>query len=187
MSSCQIWSHSLCALWLGCTVSQCIDCVPDLTDLVHVPTRYVKWVATQPYTVVLHVTTYTMLGMPWWLLYRSSCQIWSHSLGDPWLGWTASQRCCRPGRPDHAPTKYVKWVATHPWHVVLHVTRYTNLRMAWLFCSSQQIWPHSLGALWVWTDSTHVYDWVSGLLYLAHVLIKHMKYLVTHPWPVVLT
>jgi hypothetical protein len=37
-------------------------------------------------------------------------------------------------------------VVTYPWHVVLRVTIYTDLMMAWLFYSSHQIWSHSLGA-----------------------------------------
>ena len=37
-SSIQIWIHSLGTLWLGCTRSQYIDCVPGLSDLTHVLT-----------------------------------------------------------------------------------------------------------------------------------------------------
>ena len=39
--SCQIWSHSLGALWLGWMASQRIDCVAGLSDFIHVPTRHV--------------------------------------------------------------------------------------------------------------------------------------------------
>ena len=73
-----------------------------------------------PWHVVLHLITHTTLGMAWWL-YMTSFQIWSHSLGDMWLGWKASH--CIDYVPSlsyivHAPTRHMEWVTIHRWHVV---------------------------------------------------------------------
>ena len=69
-------------------------------------------------------------------------------LGCPRVGWIAPMSIdCISGLSylSHAPIKYMECLATHPWHVVLHAMAYTNLRMAWLFCSSYQIWPTAYG------------------------------------------
>ena len=72
----------------------------------------------------------------------------------------------------YVPTIHVKWVATHPWAVVLHLTTSTIMGMAWCFCSSHQILSHSLGALmlgWTWSKCI---DWVPCTSDLAHVHIR---------------
>ena len=62
-----------------------------------------------------------------------------------------------------------------------HVTTYTYLRMVWLFCSSHQIWSHSLGALRLEWAVPPCIDCVSGLLDLAYASTRYMEYLETYP------
>ena len=63
---------------------------------------------------------------------------------------------CTSGLSDlvHAPTRHMEWVATQPLPVIIQLIIYSVLRVAWWFCSSHQIWSHSLGALRLrWTTS----------------------------------
>jgi hypothetical protein len=62
----QIWSHSVGALWLGWMVFECNNYVPVLSDPIYARPRHVEWVATHPWFMVLHVTTYTNLRKTWW-------------------------------------------------------------------------------------------------------------------------
>ena len=120
---CQIWSHSLDSIWLGWTLSQCIDCVPGFSDIAHSFARCVKWIVTDLWHVVLRVTTDTTLKIAWW--FCKYWQIWSDSLDAIGLGWTASKFTDYvPGFSDivHISTKYVEWVATHLWYEVLCIT-----------------------------------------------------------------
>ena len=84
----QIWLHILATMWLEWMVSLCVDYVSCLIYLEHTPTKYVQWVVTLPYPVVLHLETYPFLGMVWW--FCSPHEIWYHSLGTLKLGWTGS-------------------------------------------------------------------------------------------------
>ena len=148
-SSHQIWSHGLGAQRVRWTLPMCIDCVSSLSYLAHVPIKYMECMATHNWHIVLRVTTYTNLGMAW--LFYSFHQICSHSLcvicG---LRWT-SPLCidCVSGLLclAHAFAIYMECLTIHPWPVVYHVTTYTNLGMAWCFCSSHQIWSHRLFTL----------------------------------------
>ena len=154
--SCQTWAHILVGMWPGWRTSLCIDCTPGLSDLYRVPTWYVKRVATHPWHVVLpHVTIYTNLRVAWFFF--SSHQISSPSVGGTWLGWTSSMCInCVSGLQDldHALIKYMKYLATYPWPVVLHLITYSITMMDLWSCSSNQIRSHRLGALRLgWIES----------------------------------
>ena len=114
--------------------------------------------------------------MAW--LFCSSRQIWSHSLCVRCGLRLTAPMCidCFPGLLYlvHASTKDIECLATHPWHVVCHVKIYTNLRMSWGFCSSHQIWSHSLGALVLGWTGFQCIDCVLGLSDLAYVPTKGM-------------
>ena len=85
---------------------------------------------------------------------------------------------CVTGLPDfvYDPARYVECVTTHLLPVVLHVRAYINLRMAWWFCSSYQIWSHSFDALRLWSTRSQCIDCVQGLSDLGHAPTRHVEW-----------
>jgi len=129
-----IWSHTLCALRLEWTWQECVGCSSVLSTFLSTQETCEMGGNTSK-GCDLHLTIFTNLRIDW--CFYSSRQIWSHILGALGLGWIGSQCIeCVPGLSDlaHAPTRHVEWVVTHTWHVVIHLIKYTNLRMDWCFC-----------------------------------------------------
>lgn len=82
--------------------------------------------------------------------------------------------------------RYVTWLTTYPWHVVLHGTTYTNLRIAWWFCRSHQIWSHSgLGAQRLGMAIFQCFDCVPGLSCIVRTHTRHVEWEAAHPLHVV--
>jgi hypothetical protein len=120
--------------------------------------------ATHPWPVVPHIISPTSLGMPWWFAY-------------PVRPGTTSWEVCglNEGR-------FCLWIASHTYQTSLSCTckkcemggnismaccsshnNILNLRMTWIFCSSHEIWYHSLGALWLGWKVPMYTDHVSSL------------------------
>ena len=66
----QIRSNSLGAIWCKWTPSKCIDGVPELSDIIHLPRRHVEWVKTHQWSVVLHIQR---LHPSWQWCYLKQC------------------------------------------------------------------------------------------------------------------
>ena len=153
--------------------------------------KYLKWVATHPWNVVLSVITYTMLTMAWWL-YRFSCRIWGwfHSFGNLWLGWMASQCIdCIPVLSDlyNEPIRHMSWVTTHSWPAVLSNNNNTHQHydgMVVLQILSNLV-PQLWCALWLGWMSSHGIDCVPGFAYPVHAPTRYVEWLAIHPWLVV--
>ena len=181
----QILSHSMGTMWLGWMTTQFFYCFPNLPELAHAPTIHVEWITTYSCYVVLHIPTYTSLWMACWFgaISKSDHIAWVlYGLN----GYYSSVMIMSQAFQTfvYAHTIHIEWAATHPWFLVFHVTTYTSLRMSWWFCSSCQIWFHSLCALCiVWTGSQCL-DCVPGLSDLFDAPTRHMECLATHPWHV---
>ena len=110
--------------------------------------KHLEYLATHTWYVVLHLATCTNLSMAQWFF--SSLRIWSHSLGALRLWWTAALCIyCVLGLLYffHVAMRCVEFLVVHQWSGVFHLTTYSILSMTWWFCSSHQIWSHSLDAL----------------------------------------
>ena len=85
----------------------------------------------------------------------------------------------------HALTIYMEWVAIQPLHVVLHLTKYSILVMAWWLYNSCQVWVHSFSALRFGWRASMCIHYISALLDLTHAPKKHVECFATHPQPMV--
>ena len=154
----QIWSHSLGVMLLGWKASQCIDCIPGLSELVHAPITCGmgdNWTMT---TCTLYHIKHLHGD---WLVGFRSYKILAHSFGGLWPGY----RGCTcvgytPGVWDlfHASMKHVKRVATHIWQLVPRITSHTSLGMAWWFVDTATPWLTALMVYCLDGGYPHVYD-----------------------------
>ena len=125
----QIWSHCLGALRLGWIGSQCIDCVPCFVSRNHAPTKGMGGNISMACfsscnnihgpddgMVVLQFSSNLVpqLGCLW---------VWMDSTPVYWL-------CPRLSGSCTWPIHHMECLATHPWHVALHLTIYSITRMA---------------------------------------------------------
>ena len=80
----------------------------------------------------------------------------------------------------------MEWVATHSWPLVLCIITNTSMLIAWWFWRSCQAWAHILGGLWPeWRESVCI-DCIPGLSDLSYASTRHMKWVTTHSWPLIL-
>ena len=130
----------------------------------------VGWVTTHSWYVFLCGKIYTNMRMV--SLFCSSHQIWSHNLGSLRLGWTKSQ-CIDYAQClldlSHAPTIYMKCIATHLWTAVLHLaTKHSKDGPAWMddnwhtswLCIGCDMMYHELQSPIIVLASLSIHQWV---------------------------
>ena len=115
-------------------------------------------------------------------------QPWAHILGDLWPGWWASlYMYCIPGLQDRSyasirPEK--KGVDPS----MTTDTSYHNRHLpvnGLVVCKSCKILARSLGGLWPGWRVSQYMNYIPGLWCLSHAFIRHVKYMATHPCPLV--